>query len=128
MQTEKVGPAVPEIVFDHERLEVYVAARELVTLVNGLLKRTIARDLREQLDRSTTSILFNIAEGAGKTARGDKQRFYEIARGSTTEAAAQFDLLHIRGVVSDDEYRTARHLLLRIMQMLSPLVAGPRST
>jgi hypothetical protein len=77
------GEAVEQdVVFDHEKLDAYRVARELVGLTSGFLKRNISRDLRDQLDRSSTSILFNIAEGAGKTARADKQRFYEIARGS----------------------------------------------
>jgi four helix bundle protein len=89
-------------------------------------RRTVPRDLRDQLDRASSSILFNIAEGAGKAARADKQRFYEIARGSATETAAQLDVLQIRGVIADDEYAVARQLLLRTIQMLSRLALGPR--
>lgn len=124
---EKAGPVEQEVVFDHEKLDVYRAARELVVLVGGLLKRNVSRELREQLDRSSTSILFNIAEGAGKTARADKQRFYEIARGSATETAAQLDVLHIRAAIPSDQYRDARVLLLRIIQMLSRLAGGTRT-
>ena len=123
------GEAVEQdVVFDHEKLDAYRVARELVGLTSGFLKRNISRDLRDQLDRSSTSILFNIAEGAGKTARADKQRFYEIARGSATETAAQLDVLHIRGVITGDQYRSARLLLLRTVQMLSRLAGGPRAT
>jgi four helix bundle protein len=125
---DQASAAGLDVTFEHERLDVYRAARELVALVSGLLKRNISRDLRDQLDRSSTSILFNIAEGAGKTARADKQRFYEIARGSATEAAAQIDVLQIRGQISPDQYRVARQLLLRIVQMLSRLAAGSRTT
>ena len=100
MNEQRVGTVEVEGTFDHEKLDVYRAARELVVLVSGFLKRNASRNLRDQLDRSSTSILFNIAEGAGKTARGDKQRFYEIARGSATEAAAQLDVLHLRDVIS----------------------------
>jgi len=129
MGEEKVGePVEPEVLFDHEKLDVYRAARELVTLVSGFLKRNLTRDLRDQLDRSSTSILFNIAEGAGKTSRSDKQRFYEIARGSATETAAQIDVLHIRGLITDEQYRAARQLLVRILQMLSRLAGNARST
>lgn len=126
-QSKPETSAETDLAFDHEKLDVYRVARELLVLVNGFIKRTVARDLREQLDRASTSILFNIAEGAGKTARAEKQRFYEIARGSATETAAQLDVLHIRGVITMDQYRAARHLLLRIVQMLSRLIAGPRT-
>ena len=124
---ESVREIDQEHLFDHEKLEVYRVARELLMLVSIFSKRNISRDLRDQLERSSTSILFNIAEGAGKTARADKQRFYEIARGSATETAAQLDVLHIRGVITSDQYRSTRQLLLRIVQMLSRLTVGPRS-
>lgn len=124
--TAEAESGTEEVVFDHEKLDVYRAARELVTITSALLRRNVARDLRDQIDRSSTSILFNIAEGAGKTAQADKQRFYEIARGSATETAAQLDVLHIRGVMMKEEYMTARQLLLRIVQMLSRLAGGSR--
>jgi four helix bundle protein len=80
-------------VFDHERLEVYGVAREFLEIATQLLHRKMSRDMRDQFDRATVSILSNIAEGAGKTARPDKQRFYEIARGSAMEAAAHLDIM-----------------------------------
>lgn len=112
--------------FDHEKLEVYRVARAFLVLTSGFLARSLPRDLRDQFDRAATSILFNIGEGAGKTARADKQRSYEIARGSATEAATQLDVLHIRGFITDDQYRDARGLLVRVAQMLSRLCGAPR--
>jgi four helix bundle protein len=114
--------------FDHEKLEVYQVAREFLVLVTGLLTRKLPRDLRDQFDRATSSILFNIGEGAGKTARADKQRSYEIARGSTTEAATQLDLLNIRGFITDQQYQQARALLVRVAQMLARMCGQPRRT
>lgn len=116
-----------EGIFDHEKLDVYRVARELVLAVNDLLKRNISRELRDQLDRASTSILFNIAEGAGKISRSDKQRFYEIARGSATETAAALDVLQIRGAITATQYRHARDLLLRVVKMLSRLAGTPRA-
>ena len=114
--------------FDHEKLEVYRVAREFLVLATGLLARKMPRDLRDQFDRASSSILFNIGEGAGKTARADKQRSYEIARGSTTEAATQLDVMRIRGFITTDQYRNARTLLIRVAQMLSRLCGAPRQT
>ncbi len=119
------GPGLP--LFDHERLEVYRVAREYLVVATALSARKMPRDLRDQFDRASTSILFNIGEGAGKTAKADKQRSYEIARGSTTEAATQLDVLRIRGSITDEQYHRARALLIRVAQMLSRLCGGPRS-
>jgi len=114
--------------FDHEKLEVYRVAREFLVLATSLLERKLPRDLRDQFDRASVSILSNIGEGAGKTAKADKQRSYEIARGSTTEAATQLDVLRIRGLCTAEEYESARVLLIRVTQMLSRLCGAPRVT
>ena len=113
---------------DHEKLEVYCVARDFLVLATKLQARKMPRELRDPFDRASLSILFNIGEGAAKTARADKQRSYEIARGSTTEAATQLDALLIREAIARDEYEQARALLVRIAKMLSRLCGPPRST
>ncbi len=101
-------------------------AREFLVHATRLLARKMPRELRDQFDRASLSILFNIGEGAGKTARPDKQRSYEIARGSATETATQLDILHIRGLITTPQYEHARQLLVRVTQMLSRLCGSPR--
>ncbi len=115
-------------VFDHERLDVYRIAREFLEATQPFLDRKMSRELREQFDSASISVLANIGEGAGKTARADKRRFYEIAKGSTTDTAALLDVLQIRRVISREEYSKARALLLRVRQMLVRLVGLPRET
>ena len=114
--------------FDHEKLEVYRVAREFLELAYILAQRKMPRDLRDQFDRASVSILANIGEGAGKTARADKQRFYEIARGSTTETATLLDVMRIRSLIAPEQHEPVRALLLRVAQMLSRLCAGLRTT
>ncbi len=114
--------------FDFERLEVYRVAREFLVLSTQLISGRMSRELKDQFDRASTSILFNIGEGAGKLARAEKQRFYEIARGSTLECATQLEVMSIRGAVTPTQYCEGRSLLLRIAKMLSRLCCGPRTT
>ena len=116
------------IQLDHEKLIVYGVARELVVYVEDLLTRKMPAELHKQLMTSTMSIMSNIGEGAGKTALADKRRFYEYARGSTSEAATQLDLLQIKRIIQPAEYRHARRLVIRVVQMLSRLCSGPRMT
>ncbi len=110
--------------FDHERLQVYQLAVELDGQIHAALPRRGHRELREQLMRSSLSIVANIAEGAGRVMAPDKRRFYAIARGSATETAALMDLLHCRGLIATEQYQQERQLLLRIVQMLSRLCLG----
>lgn len=52
---------------DHEKLDVYRVSLDLVTRIGPILRsKDIDRSLREQVVRSSTSILLNIAEGPGK--------------------------------------------------------------
>jgi four helix bundle protein len=125
---DRVGGNGGNAFLDQERLEVYGVARQLMIQVTGFLERKMSRELRDQLDRATLSIISNIGEGAGKTAKAEKRRFYEIARGSTTEAATQLDVLQIRSVITAAEYERARSLLIRVAQMLSRLCGAPRAT
>ena len=121
-------PTATEDLFDHEKLDVYRVTREFLERTQPFLDRRIGRDLREQFDSASVSILANIGEGAGKTARADKPRFYEIAKGSTTETAALLDVLQIRRAITREEYADARALLLRVRQMLVRLAGIPRRT
>lgn len=80
--------------FDHERLDVYKAAIELVALIDKVIEsfprgRAYPAD---QLQRAGTSVPLNIAEGAGEYSNNEKSRFYRIAKRSATECAGIIDV------------------------------------
>ena len=69
--------------FDHERLEVYQEAIAFIAWLSALLDGTVRiGGVKDQLDRASTSIPLNIAEGNGKYAPKDRCRFFDIAHGS----------------------------------------------
>jgi four helix bundle protein len=79
---------------DHEKLDVYRVTLEVVTRIHQILRSQDSdRSLRDQVVRSSTSTLLNIAEGTGKRSQPDRRRYYEIARGSAMETAAALDVL-----------------------------------
>ena len=56
--------AKPEFWFNHEKLEVYQESIAFVAWVSPLLEAGSRRgDVKDQLDRASTSIVLNIAEG-----------------------------------------------------------------
>jgi four helix bundle protein len=74
--------------------------------------------LADQLRRASSSIVLNIAEGAGEWKPLEKARFYRIALRSGTECAGILALLErLSGGKLSDE----RALLYRIVSMLSKL-------
>ncbi len=77
---------------------------------------------KDQLDRASTSIPLNIAEGNGKFSARDRSRFLEMARGSALECAACLDLLLARKLASEDHVLLAKEQLARIVQMLIGLL------
>jgi four helix bundle protein len=125
------GPSQPDSVplfsgaalLDAERLDCYRVAVEFQSLAGQLLPRRGQSNLRDQFDRASVSIVLNVAEGAGRVSPPDKARFYAMARGSATECAAVLDLLWTRGVVDAGLRNRARSLLVRIVQMLTRLIA-----
>jgi len=108
---------------DVEKLDVYRIALEFQAVAGQLVPKRGYAELRDQLDRASISIVLNIAEGCGRRSPADKGRFYSMARGSATECAAILDLLGARGLVDDRPRTRARSLLVRVVQMLTRLVA-----
>jgi four helix bundle protein len=105
--------------FDHEKLDVYREAIAFCAWAGELLNAITAKAAaKDQLDRASTSIPLNIAEGNGKFSAKDRARFLEIARGSALECAAALDVLVARKLAPADHIETAKENLVRIVQML----------
>ncbi len=58
-----------------------------INLYRELQKHHLKRHLKDQLDRASSSVVLNIAEGSGKRGK-DRKRFYAIALGSLRETHA----------------------------------------
>ena len=89
---------------DHEKLEVYQQSLEFITWTLPLLDQVPAgASVRNQLDRASTSIPLNIAEGNGKFTSADRCRFFDNARGSALECAACLDVMVAKQFVEPDD-------------------------
>jgi four helix bundle protein len=109
--------------FDHEKLDVYREAIAFCGWVGEFLASISAKAAaKDQLDRASTSIPLNIAEGNGKFSARDRARFFEMARGSTLECAACLDVLLVRKLASEQQITLAKERLARIVQMLIGLL------
>jgi four helix bundle protein len=105
--------------FDHEKLDVYQESIAFCGWVGELLAQISAKAAaKDQLDRASTSIPLNIAEGNGKFSTVDRARFLEIARGSALECAACLDVLAVRKLVAAERILPAKERLVRIVNML----------
>ena len=111
------------MVFDHEKLDVYQLAIDIVSRSNELIKNLPKGRgyISDQLQRAALSIVLNIAEGAGKYSPRDKASFYVRAIGSTTESAAVLDVCSRLGLITEHELNENKVILVRIAQMLTKL-------
>jgi four helix bundle protein len=116
-------PGTDAYLFDHERLEVYHEAIAFVGWLSGVVDATARLgDVKDQLDRASTSIPLNIAEGNGKFSPKDRCRFFDIAHGSALECAACLDILVAKAKLTPDQIRPGKLSLQRIVRMLMGLI------
>jgi len=109
--------------FDHEKLHVYQASIEFIIWMKGVLDQVPKRySVYDQLDRASTSISLNIAEGNGKYTPKDRCRFFDIARGSALECAAALDIVVAKGIINSNEVREGKETLKKIVSMLVGLI------
>ena len=109
--------------FDHEKLDAYRAAIDLVILIDEIVEN-LPRGrayLADQLQRAGTSVPLNIAEGAGEYASNEKSRFYRMAKRSATECASIIDICLRLELVTEERHRKGRELLIRIVSMLTKM-------
>lgn len=110
--------------FDHEKLKVYQDALRFTAWVAPLLDRLPGKvAARDQLDRASTSIVLNLAEGNGKRSHADRCRYFDIARGSAVECAACLDVLLVKQLVAEADVAEGKSILIEVVSMTAGLIA-----
>ncbi len=116
-------PAPQEYFFEHEKLEVYQSSLAFISWLTPLLEAsTRLGDVKDQLDRASTSITLNIAEGNGKYALKDRCRFFDTANASALECAAGLDVLVAKSKLTPDQIRPGKERLQSVVRMLMGLI------
>lgn len=109
--------------FSHETLNVYKESISFIIWISELLE-TFPKNLsvHNQLDRASTSIPLNIAEGNGKHTSADRCRYFDSARGSALECAACLDVLVAKKKIDKDKVEKGKDQLYLIVAMLIGLI------
>jgi four helix bundle protein len=111
--------------FDHEKLDVYRKALDFVRWCVGLGRSgDVDRSVEIALDRTSTGVALNIAEGNGKFSAKDRCRFIDHARTAALQAAATLDVLGTRHMELKPKTMEGKGLLADAVRML---VAWQRS-
>ena len=110
--------------FDHERLKVYHEALRFVAWAGPIIDELPSKiSARDQLDRASTSIVLNLAEGNGKRSHPERSRFFDIARGSGVECAACLDVLVARGKLDPAVAQVGKLIMIEAVSMTAGLIA-----
>ena len=117
-----------EPLFDLEKLDVYRVELAFITWVADFLGDVAQssvqrrRELIEQLDRASLSVLLNTAEGNGKRQGRLRAKYFDDARGSAFECAACLDASVAKRLASVDRVQPGKEMLARVVAMLTRLV------
>ena len=108
--------------FSHEDLEVYQMALQFVGWVEEMsVDFSCSADLLSKLDKSSTAIVLNTAEGNGRFSSTDHVKFLRIAYKATIQSASLVDLAIAHGLSSADQMPEGLEMLRQIAAMLTSL-------
>lgn len=111
--------------FDFEDFPVYKDAIKFIQEVDVFLESVPQKGnirMIDQLQRASTSIALNIAEGAGRYHKSDKRNFYVMARGSAYECVACFQVLLLKKLLFQEKYQYFYATLNNLAKQLSAMI------
>ena len=109
--------------FDHEKLIAYQRSIQFVAWSSPLLEKLPAKlAVTDQLDRASTSVPLNIAEGNAKYSAPDRCRYFDTARGSALECAACLDVLVAKGKCTAEQIQSGKETLHETVSLLVGLI------
>ena len=110
--------------YNYQKLDVYKVSKELVCMVYELLKHFPNEEkfaICDQIRRAVISVPANIAEGMGRTAWKEQNRFLEIAYGSLMELQCLLDISTDLGYLTREAYNLCNGYIQRIALMINKL-------
>ena len=110
--------------FYYRRLDVYKDAKQLAVNINEVLKSFPKEEryaLTSQLQRASTSVMFNIAEGFGRYSSKERTHFLDIANGSLMEVSSQIELAEAYHYISTIQREDFDSQILSIVKQIAGL-------
>jgi four helix bundle protein len=102
-----------------QRLDIYVAAKEIARLVNEA--RITHTELRDQAQRASISCFLQLAEGLPNEGSGMRRKYFTEANNSLHELIAAVDLACTLGALSAESAQAIQELGVRTKRMLRAL-------
>jgi four helix bundle protein len=119
----QLGMNTTKALFDHEKLFAYQRSIQFVAWSSAWLGKLPAKlAVADQLDRASTSVPLNIAEGNAKHTVPDRCRYFDTARGSALECAACLDVLVAKGKCNAEQVQSGKELIHETVSLLVGLI------
>jgi four helix bundle protein len=109
----------------HTKLAIYSESQELALECYRLTKKFPADErfaLVQQIRRAAISIHLNLAEGCSRRTQNERNRYFEIARGSAIEVDSAIGISFKPGYFSEDEIQPLGNLIVKSFKMLSGMI------
>jgi len=110
----------------YEEIEVWKDARLLCQEIFQIMQKEGLKNdyaLKDQLNRSSGSIMDNIAEGFGRDGTKEFINFLSIAKGSANETRSQLFRAQDRKYITPAEFDTLNDKTLEITNKIGALIA-----
>lgn len=109
-----------EVLFDHEKLDVYRLSLSLAQWIEQAHPDLgCSSDLIAKLDKSSTSIVLNIAEGNGRFGLKDRKKFIATACKSAVRTASLLDIVGASQSTNQHNLARGQQMMIRISSMLT---------
>ncbi len=108
-----------------EDLIFWQKARELTKLIYLFTRKDAFKTdfgLRDQIQRSSVSVLSNIAEGFGRGGNNEFVQFLFVTKGSVSEVKSQLYVAADLCYITDREFQTATDLTEEISRMMNAFI------
>ncbi len=113
-----------------EDLIFWQKARELTRLIYTLTRKDAFKTdfgLKDQIQRSSVSVMSNIAEGFGRGGNNEFIQFLFVAKGSVSEVKSQLYIAADLGYITDREFQTAYGMTEEISRMINAFIKSVKS-
>jgi len=109
----------------HTRLEVYKISQELALECYHVTKKFPSDEkfaLIQQIRRAATSVHLNLAEGCPRKSLKERNRYFEMSRGSVIEIDSAIGITFNLQYLPIEELQPLGNLIIKTFKLLSGLI------
>lgn len=109
----------------HTKLTVYQSSRALALACYKVTKKLPPEErfaMGSQIRRAALSVHLNVAEGSSRKSVAERNRYYEIARGSVIEIDAAIEVAFEIGYVGMDILQPLGDEIIKTFKLLSGMI------